>query len=44
MGEPLLNLRSVLAAHRAINEDIGIGARGITISTVVRAPPLWRRG
>ena len=34
MGEPLLNLPNVLAAFRAINEDIGIGARSVTISTV----------
>ncbi len=34
MGEPLLNLRGVLAAHRALNEDVGIAARSITISTV----------
>ena len=34
MGEPLLNLRGVLAAHRALNEDVGISGRGITISTV----------
>jgi 23S rRNA (adenine2503-C2)-methyltransferase len=30
----MLNLRHVMAAHRCLNEDIGIGARGITISTV----------
>ena len=34
MGEPLLNLPSVLRAHEALNTDIGIGARRITISTV----------
>lgn len=34
MGEPLLNVDSVLAAVRSINEDIGIGRRFITISTV----------
>lgn len=34
MGEPLLNLRNTLAAHRCLNEDVGIGARNITISTV----------
>jgi 23S rRNA (adenine2503-C2)-methyltransferase len=34
MGEPLLNAESVLAAVRSINEDIGIGQRNITISTV----------
>ncbi|MCU0548541.1 MAG: 23S rRNA (adenine(2503)-C(2))-methyltransferase RlmN [Leptolyngbya sp. Prado105] len=34
MGEPLLNSENVLAAVRSINEDIGIGRRYITISTV----------
>mmetsp|Transcript_9043 Transcript_9043/g.29702 ORF Transcript_9043/g.29702 Transcript_9043/m.29702 type:complete len:435 (-) Transcript_9043:629-1933(-) len=34
MGEPLLNLRGVLASHRCLHEDIGLSARGMTISTV----------
>lgn len=34
MGEPLLNLRAVSAAARFINQDLGIGARHITVSTV----------
>lgn len=34
MGEPLLNVTNVLAAARSLNEDIGIGQRNITISTV----------
>ncbi|MER3436062.1 MAG: 23S rRNA (adenine(2503)-C(2))-methyltransferase RlmN [Leptolyngbya sp. ERB_1_1] len=34
MGEPLLNVENVLGAVRSINEDIGIGRRFITISTV----------
>ena len=34
MGEPLLNTDNVLAAVRSINEDIGIGQRLITLSTV----------
>jgi 23S rRNA (adenine2503-C2)-methyltransferase len=34
MGEPLLNVENVLAAVRSLNEDIGIGQRSITISTV----------
>jgi len=34
MGEPLLNLPSVVAAFKALNEDVKIGARHITISTV----------
>jgi len=34
MGEPLLNLPSVMRAHAILNKDLGIGARHITISTV----------
>jgi len=34
MGEPLLNLPSVMRAHSVMNMDLGIGARHITISTV----------
>ncbi|MGF1514476.1 MAG: 23S rRNA (adenine(2503)-C(2))-methyltransferase RlmN [Elainellaceae cyanobacterium] len=34
MGEPLLNTGSVLAAVRSLNQDVGIGQRNITISTV----------
>ncbi|HIK56113.1 MAG TPA: 23S rRNA (adenine(2503)-C(2))-methyltransferase RlmN [Synechococcales cyanobacterium M55_K2018_004] len=34
MGEPLLNVDQVLAAVRSLNADVGIGQRGITISTV----------
>ncbi|MGB3495717.1 MAG: 23S rRNA (adenine(2503)-C(2))-methyltransferase RlmN, partial [Elainellaceae cyanobacterium] len=34
MGEPLLNTDAVLAAVRSIHEDIGIGQRNITLSTV----------
>lgn len=34
MGEPLSNLDNVLAAVRSINEDIGIGQRSVTLSTV----------
>lgn len=34
MGEPLLNSENVLAAVRCLNQDIGIGQRSITISTV----------
>lgn len=34
MGEPLLNLREVLRAHRCLNRDVGIGGRNFTISTV----------
>ncbi|KAL8154384.1 hypothetical protein V2J09_012144 [Rumex salicifolius] len=34
MGEPMLNLKAVLEAHRCLNKDIQIGQRMITISTV----------
>jgi 23S rRNA (adenine2503-C2)-methyltransferase len=34
MGEPLLNLTEVVGAVKSINEDIGIGQRSLTISTV----------
>lgn len=34
MGEPLLNLPQVIPALKSINQDIGIGVRSQTISTV----------
>ena len=34
MGEPLLNLRGVLAAQHCLSTAVGIGARKLTISTV----------
>jgi 23S rRNA (adenine2503-C2)-methyltransferase len=34
MGEPLLNTDNVLKAVRSLNQDVGIGQRSITISTV----------
>lgn len=34
MGEPLLNRDAVLEAVRTLNEDVGIGQRSITVSTV----------
>ncbi|MGK7891422.1 MAG: 23S rRNA (adenine(2503)-C(2))-methyltransferase RlmN [Leptolyngbyaceae cyanobacterium] len=34
MGEPLLNPENVLVAVRSLNQDVGIGQRSITISTV----------
>jgi 23S rRNA (adenine2503-C2)-methyltransferase len=34
MGEPLLNLPSVMTAHAFLNRELAIGARHITISTV----------
>ncbi|MGD1860955.1 MAG: 23S rRNA (adenine(2503)-C(2))-methyltransferase RlmN [Leptolyngbyaceae cyanobacterium] len=34
MGEPLLNAPNVIKAVRSLNQDIGIGQRSITVSTV----------
>ncbi|KAG6541657.1 hypothetical protein Mapa_016922 [Marchantia paleacea] len=34
MGEPMMNLSNVLAAHRSLNKDVLIGQRMMTISTV----------
>ncbi|MEG3435712.1 23S rRNA (adenine(2503)-C(2))-methyltransferase RlmN [Pannus brasiliensis CCIBt3594] len=34
MGEPLLNLPEVVPAIRSLNQDVGIGQRFLTISTV----------
>jgi len=34
LGEPLLTMRSVLAANKFLTADVGIGARHITISSV----------
>ncbi|XP_073306424.1 uncharacterized protein [Primulina huaijiensis] len=34
MGEPMMNMKAVLEAHRCLNKDIQIGQRMITISTV----------
>lgn len=34
MGEPLLNTENVAAAVRSLNQDVGIGQRSITVSTV----------
>ncbi|MGB3789012.1 MAG: 23S rRNA (adenine(2503)-C(2))-methyltransferase RlmN [Phormidesmis sp.] len=34
MGEPLLNTEAVVGAVRSLNQDIGIGQRMITVSTV----------
>ena len=38
MGEPMANYKNVMAAIRRINNELGIGARHITISTVGLAP------
>jgi 23S rRNA (adenine2503-C2)-methyltransferase len=34
MGEPLLNTENVVGAIKSLNEDVGIGQRSITLSTV----------
>ncbi|GAB4241413.1 MAG: 23S rRNA (adenine(2503)-C(2))-methyltransferase RlmN [Stanieria sp.] len=34
MGEPLINLEQVLTAVHSLNQDVGIGQRNLTISTV----------
>ncbi|MBH8556197.1 23S rRNA (adenine(2503)-C(2))-methyltransferase RlmN [Nostocaceae cyanobacterium CENA357] len=34
MGEPLLNTENVLASLKALNQDVGIGQRSLTVSTV----------
>jgi 23S rRNA (adenine2503-C2)-methyltransferase len=34
MGEPLLNLDAVIGAVKSMNQDVGIGVRSLTISTV----------
>lgn len=34
MGEPLLNLDAVIPAVKSLNQDVGIGMRSLTISTV----------
>ncbi|VXD12734.1 23S rRNA (adenine(2503)-C(2))-methyltransferase RlmN [Planktothrix paucivesiculata] len=34
MGEPLLNTENVIAAIKSLNQDVGIGQRMITVSTV----------
>lgn len=34
MGEPMANIDEVVAAVKCLNQDVGIGARSLTISTV----------
>jgi 23S rRNA (adenine2503-C2)-methyltransferase len=34
MGEPLLNLEQAVTAIKSLNEDVGIGQRSLTLSTV----------
>lgn len=41
MGEPLLNLENVVASLRLIHDEVGIGYRRITISTVGIVPKIY---
>ncbi len=34
MGEPMANINEVVAAVKSLNQDVGIGARSLTVSTV----------
>lgn len=34
MGEPLMNIQQTVAAVRSLNQDLGIGQRSLTVSTV----------
>jgi 23S rRNA (adenine2503-C2)-methyltransferase len=34
MGEPLLNIDAVIGAVKSLNQDVGIGMRSLTVSTV----------
>ena len=34
MGEPMANINQVVTAVKSLNQDVGIGARSITVSTV----------
>lgn len=34
MGEPLLNIDNVMGAIKSLNQDVGIGQRSLTVSTV----------
>jgi len=42
MGEPLLNYEATLAAVRLINDELKIGMRNITISTIGYVPGIYR--
>jgi len=42
MGEPLANYDNVVEAIRTINDDVGISARKITVSTVGLVPQIER--
>ena len=43
MGEPFRNYDAVVGAARRIMDELGIGARHLTISTVGLAPQIRRR-
>jgi 23S rRNA (adenine2503-C2)-methyltransferase len=42
MGEPLLNYEATVKALRLLNEEIGIGARHMTVSTIGYVPGIRR--
>jgi 23S rRNA (adenine2503-C2)-methyltransferase len=42
MGEPLLNYEATLAAVRLVNDELKIGMRNITISTIGYVPGIYR--
>ena len=42
MGEPLLNYEATLAAVRLLNDELKIGMRNITISTIGYVPGIYR--
>ncbi len=42
MGEPLLNYEATLAAVRLINDELKIGMRNITVSTIGYVPGIYR--
>jgi len=42
MGEPLLNYDATLAAVRLINDELKIGMRNITVSTIGYVPGIYR--
>ena len=42
MGEPLANYENVMEAIRTINDDVGVSARKITVSTVGLVPQIER--
>lgn len=44
MGEPLMNYDATLAAVKLLNDELNIGMRNITISTIGYVPGIYRLG